>query len=217
MQSILSAALISVFTLFPFLDAQADYRTLVTADKLFEAGRFAEAAELYRNVVRDEPESRNGSIAAYNLGNTLFRTGYFAEAAAQFREVAHQPELPETFRSDARFNAGNTFARLALLKSDKKQKITLLKASLNEYRSALLLNPGDQDSKINYEIVLRLLKNLYPPPTSESRSSDTGPSGVSSDVASNILEQTMKEELNVLRNSYSTTSPKKKVPSNRDW
>lgn len=218
MRSFLLAALFSSFAFFPFLDVLAGYRTLRAANGLYDAGKFMSAAELYMNVIRDEPESRNSPIAAYNLGNTLFRTGRFADAARQFQEIARMPELPETFRADARFNAGNAFVRLALLEGDKKLKMTLLRASLKEYRSALLLNPHDQDSKLNYEITLRLLKNLSSSlPAGGNRSTSAGRSKIRIDVAANLLEQAGKEERSVLQNSYRNTPSKKYVPSNKDW
>ena len=213
-----SAVLLSALTLLSFSNVMADYRTLKTANELFEAGQFTEASELYRNVIRDEPESRNGTVAAYNFGNTLFRTSHFAEAAVQFRKAARQPELPVTFRVDARFNAGNAFARLAMLADGNLQKKKLLKASLREYRSALLMDPDDQESKINHEIVLRLLKTLSPPPPGKGkRPSDTQRSGAQNDVASNILERAAKEERAVVQNSYRNASPEKQAPSNKDW
>ena len=218
MRGYLSAVLISVFTLLSFSNVMADYRALRTANELFEAGQFEEAAELYRNVTRDEPESRNGNIAAYNLGNTLFRTRHFAEAAVQFRKAARHPKLPEIFRADARFNAGNVFARLATLADSNMQKKKLLKASLREYRSALLMNPDDQESKINHEIVLRLLKTLSPLPSGKGKH----PSGIRrsrarNDVASNILERAAKEERDVLKNSHRNASPEKQGAANKDW
>ncbi len=218
MQQYLSALLIAVLASAVFSDARADYTTVRTANKRFEAGKLTEAAQRYRSVIRREPESRNGAVAAFNLGNTLFRTNHLAEAAVHFREIAAKPKLPESFRADARFNAGNAYARLAMRIDDKRQKKKLLQAALREYRGSLLITPDDQESKINHEIIQRRLKSLTSPPaTGNSNVSNPGGTGIRNDIASNILEQAAKDEQSVLRNRYHDVSRLRQGASNRDW
>ncbi len=218
MQQYLSALLIVFLASAAFSDAQADYTTVRTANKRFEAGNFAEAAQRYRSVIRREPESRNGTVAAFNLGNALFRKDHLAEAAAHFREIAAKPEHPEGLRADARFNAGNAYARLAMRTDGKRQKKKLLQAALREYRGALLITPDDQQCKINHEIIQRRLKSFTSPPATGNRNaSNPGGTGIRNDIASNILEQTAKDEQNVLRNRYHDASRLKQGGSNSDW
>lgn len=218
MQRYLLALSLIVLAFVSFSDAQADYTAVKTANELFEAGKLAEAAKRYRSVIERKTESHNGTVAAFNLGNTLFRVNRFAEAADHYRKIAAKPGVPDDVKADSRFNAGNAFARLAMNTEGNKQKKKLLKAALKEYRRALLANPDDQESKINHEIILRLLKqHASPSQTAKSSFSNARQSFIRSNIASNILERSAREEQTVLRNRYLNSSRSKKVGSNRDW
>lgn len=218
MHHYLTVPLLAALAHFLFSDARADYTAVKTANRLFEAGKLAEAAENYRNITETEPDSPNSLVAAFNLGNTLFHANRYAEAAVHFREFAAKPAVSERFRADTRFNAGNALARLAMNSDNRRQKNRLLKAALTEYRMALLLNPDDDENKINHEIISRLLDELSSPPFSgRSSVSNAGRSGAENDIVSNILEQTAMEEQSVLRNRYRSSSRTKQPGSNKDW
>ncbi len=217
MHILLSIAVIVSCGFFAFTEARADYGTLRTANGHFEQGRFAEAAELYRQVMDSATQKRLRAIAAYNLGNALFRSGRLAEAAEQFRNTSDKTEMSGIFRADARYNRGNAIAGLAKTEDNSKKKIVLLKASLKEYRSALVLNPRDHDSKINYEIILRSLKKHSPPTVGSTRAPTPEMPKARNDVVPNILAKSAKEELNVLRNSYRLASPENRPVLKKDW
>ena len=212
-----AATLLISLMLFSFSSAPADDGKLRNANKRYEESQFTLAALLYRKVIREEPRSRNAGIASFNLGNTLFRTTRYSEAGVQFRKTALMANQPETFRADARFNAGNTYAQLALLRKDKGEKTSLLQASLKEYRSALLMKPDDQESKINYEIILRRLQSLTSPPPKKEQTPENPSAGSRSSAASNLLLQSAKEEGRVLRNSYHAAPKKNNALLQKDW
>lgn len=206
--------LVSVF----FSDARADYTALKTANRLFEAGKPKEAAERYQNVIERQPESRNGTVATFNLGNALVHMDHHAKAAAHFRGIASKHQASYQFRADARFNAGNAFALLALSSGEMGRKKKLFETALQEYREALLLNPDDQDAKINFEIILRRLNALKSPPgagKNNVRSRENSLMG--NDIVSNVLEQAAQEERQVLREKYRTSSRAQQTGSNKDW
>jgi len=211
------ATLLISLMMFSFSSAPADEGKLRNANKRYEESQFTLAALLYRKVIREEPQSRNAGIASFNLGNTLFRTKRYSEAGVRFRKTALMTNQPETFRADARFNAGNTYAQLALSRKDKRKKTSLLKASLKEYRAALLTEPDDQECKVNYEIVLRRLHSLSPPPPKKEQLPDASSVSSRSSAASNILLQSSKEEGRVLRNSYRTAPQKNRTLLKKDW
>ncbi|MBC8524397.1 MAG: hypothetical protein C1941_07035 [Prosthecochloris sp.] len=212
-----AATLLISLMMFSFSSAPADDGKLRNANKRYEESQFTLAAFLYRKVIREEPRSRNADIASFNLGNTLFRSKRYAEAGIQFRKTALMDSQPERFRADARFNAGNTYAQLSLLRQEKEEKTALLQASLKEYRSALLMKPDDQESKINYEIILRRLQSLTSFPPKKEQTPDTPSAGSRSAAASNILLQSAKEEGRVLRNSYHAAPKKNNALLQKDW
>ncbi len=67
---------------------------------LFDAGRYAEAAESYAKFLKDYPTSQQVVEAGFRFGYALFLSGEFDEAAAQFRKLiaapTSSPELVET-------------------------------------------------------------------------------------------------------------------------
>ncbi len=204
--------------LFFFSDARADVTTLISANRLFEEGKLPEAAEHYRNVIGQEPKSRNATVAAFNLGNALFHGNRFTEASVYFREVALKSGISDEFKAEARFNAGNAFALNALNTGDMNRKKKLFETALYEYRKALLLNPDDMDIKINAEIILRHVNALNSPSGNghrNVRNHDT--SFIGNDIVSNILEQAAREEREVLREKYRTSSQTMQTGSNKDW
>ncbi len=211
------ATLLIGLMVFSFSSAPASDGKLHNANKRYEESRFTLAALLYRKVIREDPRSRNAGIASFNLGNTLFRTQRYSEAAVRFCKTALMTNLPETFRADARFNAGNAYAQLALLGKDKRKKTSLLQAALREYRSALLIEPDNNESKVNYEIILRRLHSLSRPPPKKEQMPDHPSVGSRSPAASNILMQSAKEERRVLRNSSRAAPQKNRVLLKKDW
>ncbi|WP_294344737.1 tetratricopeptide repeat protein [Prosthecochloris sp.] len=199
-------------------DAAAEYATVQSANEHFNAGRYNEAGGLYKNVIEREPQTRNGIVAAFNLGNTLFQTRHYAEAATLFQKIAETPGLPDIVKTDAHYNAGNAYARIAMTVNDDGQKKTFLKTALEKYRTALLLSPDDQESKINYEIVLRLLKQQAPPSTTGiNNASDVEKSSIGNDIVANILEQAVQDEQTVLQRRYRDSERVKPDGSNKDW
>ena len=212
--SILTALLAAV----PSGGLMADYETVNTANTLYRNARYDSAAALYAAVVRDGDGTGNSAVAAFNLGNALFRIKRFDSASERFLETAAEHRLPPLFRADAFFNAGNAVARIALGESAPPRKSKLLADALRHYRSALLLNPRDHRSKINYEITLRLLKRTAsPPPKPEPRRRENATGGIGDDVATNILDRAAREEKETLR-SRKTASPGNGGPrSAKNW
>ncbi len=212
--SILTALLAVV----PSGGLMADYETVNTANALYRNARYDSAAALYAAVVRDGDGAGNSAVAAFNLGNTLFRTERFGAASGRFLEAAAEQRLPTLFRADAFFNAGNAVVRLALGESAPPRKSKLLADALKHYRSALLLNPRDHRSKVNYEITLRLLKGAAsPPPKPEPRRRENATGGIGDDVATNILDRAAREEKETLRKKRTVSSGNGRPPSAKNW
>ena len=213
-QSILTALLVVV----PSGGLVADYETVNAANALYRNARYDSAATLYAAVVRDGDDGENSAVAAFNLGNALFRIQRFAPASERFLETAAAQRLPAPFRADAFFNAGNAVVHLAFGERAPLQKSKLLENALKHYRSALLLNPRDHRSKINYEITLRLLKRIAsPPPKPEPRRRETATGEIGDDVATNILDRAAREEKEALRKRQTASPENGRPPSAKNW
>ena len=81
-----------------------------------------------------------------NTASTLYQLSKFNEALEEFSKI--DPEKADIPKSDFYYNLGNTFYRVN--KFDK---------ALTCYKKSLLINSDDMDSKKNYELTLKKLKD----------------------------------------------------------
>jgi len=119
-------------------------------NRLYRAGKYAEAVQAYEAAVRagdTSPELR------YNLGTALLQLGRYPEAEQNFRAAldAVEPDLRErTF-----YNLGNRFLTAARADPDPRRQAPLLDAAIEAYQRSLRLDPADAQSKWNLELALR--------------------------------------------------------------
>ncbi len=128
----------------------------------YQAGRYAEAAERYRQglLLTQDPATRFG--LQYNLGAALLRLNQAEAARAAFDAALRM--APDDARARAAYNAGNA----AFAAGD-------LRAALHYYRTALLADPNFEDARFNYEYVLRHLPPSSPPPPSAGEAGQSDP------------------------------------------
>jgi Ca-activated chloride channel family protein len=110
-------------------------------NRLYRAGRYAEAVEEYRAALRDGDDS---AALRYNLGTALLRLGRYALEAVD-------PEV----RQRVHYNLGQRFLEEARASGEPSSAVGLYDAAVESYRQALRLQPGDEDAKWNYELALR--------------------------------------------------------------
>jgi len=123
---------------------------LERGNRLYRAGRYAEAVEAYRAALAggtDTPQLR------YNLGTALVRLGQYEEGERHLRAAlsAIDPDLRErTF-----YNLGNRYLEEARRATDAEARGKLLERAIEAYRQALRLQPGDAEAKWNLELALQ--------------------------------------------------------------
>ncbi len=124
-------------------------------------GEYADAIERYRQA---RPKEGGTPRLHYNLGTSLLQLGESEQARGELSEAlqAQDPEL----RLRAFYNLGNAYA--AAVTGDARA-MEQLRATVDAYRRALLLDPRSQDAKWNLEIALRRLEEL------ENSQAMTGP------------------------------------------
>ncbi|MFO7313414.1 tetratricopeptide repeat protein [Rhodothermus marinus] len=129
----------------------------------YRAGRYAEAAEHYRQglLLTQDPATRFG--LQHNLGAALLRLGQAGSARAAL-DAALRMAPDDAARARAAYNAGNA----AFAEGD-------LQAALHYYRTALLADPDFEDARFNYEYVLRHLPPSSPPPPSAGGAGQNDP------------------------------------------
>lgn len=131
----------------------------------YQARRYAEAAEHYRQglLLTQDPILRFG--LQYNLGAALLRLGETGAARAAF-DAAFRLASDADRQARAAYNAGNAAFAAGNLQ-----------AALQYYRTALLAAPDLEDARFNYEYVLRHLASSNPPPPSAGGTEQNNPNG----------------------------------------
>ena len=123
---------------------------LERGNRLYRAGRYAEAVEAYRAALAggtDTPQLR------YNLGTALVRLGEYEEGERHLNAAlsAIDPDL----RQRTFYNLGNRYLEEARRATDGEARGELLERAVAAYQQALRLQPGDAEAKWNLELALR--------------------------------------------------------------
>lgn len=123
--------------------AQSDRDYIRQGNKLFRAGKFAEAEVDYRKAI--EKNAKNPQ-AAYNLGNTLLAQKKDSAAIVQYQQAA-KLETNQKRRSYAYHNIGVIC-----------QGHQMYGEAIEAYKEALRNNPNDDETRYNLELCKRQQK-----------------------------------------------------------
>ena len=140
-----------------FLHAQSDNQLIRNGNKEFEQENYHDAEILYRRALEENP---NNSKALYNLANALYRQGRFDEAI-NILDGLSQIEPEKIDKSDVYHNLGN--AQLGAQQ---------IKESIDSYKNALKLNPGDNDTRYNLAYAMNLLDEMDQQPEDQPESGE---------------------------------------------
>lgn len=127
--------------------AQVYNRPLKEGNELYGEEKYDEAEIRYREAI-DEEEEENDAVlrGEFNLGDALYKQDRFEEAAEQFSKVIAMSEN-ESVKAQAYHNLGNTFYQ---------QK--MLEEAAAAYKSAMKLDPQDDQTRYNLAKTIRELK-----------------------------------------------------------
>jgi|GEM_PF-350211 len=112
-------------------------------NRRYEKQQYDKAEELYNKANRQDP---NSFAAIFNKGDALYKQGKFEEAQRQFEILAQRSSTSDTMAL-VHHNVGNT-----LLQQKKYQE------SIDAYKKALRLNPGDDEARYNLAYAQKKLK-----------------------------------------------------------
>ena len=195
---ILLHTLLLVFALAPSMQEMLrEYRLQLKADALYEHRAYHEAETVFRQIAA-LPAQKGSASTSFNLACSLYMQGKYPEATTLFSFSAKPGNKELALRLNAIFNEGNALAMRAMGSNEKAEKKILFHQSLNRFKTVLLTDPGENDAKINYEIVRRYLDELerseLPRSGSETKSAPPPPSGISQDTADRLLENARQNE-----------------------
>ena len=147
-----SSAAALLFVFLPGMTLLADTAKADDAGRRhYEDGDYEAAREAYEAYSAEHPEDPRGY---YNLGTTLHQAGELNPAQFALRRAT--AESDPRVQAQALYNLGNTQAKMGDLQGAR-----------DSYREALKIDPTDRDTKINLEIINRLLEQA--PPDSSSQ------------------------------------------------
>jgi tetratricopeptide (TPR) repeat protein len=119
---------------------------LIDANKLYKQGKYEPALAEYRKSL----ENNNDPIVSYNLGNAYFKTKSYDEAAKTYERLL-SVNKDRQLRQKTFYNQGVAFS--------KQNK---LEESIEAYKNAVLLDPADEDARVNLQKALMELKKKQP-------------------------------------------------------
>jgi Ca-activated chloride channel family protein len=123
---------------------------LEKGNRLYRAGKYAEAAEAYERVVN---AGKATPQVHYNLGTAYLALGRH-EDAERHLQLALRDIDPE-IRERSFYNLGNRFLVDARAQGDLQAQEQLLEGAIAAYQRALRIAPDDVDAKWNLEMALR--------------------------------------------------------------
>ena len=111
---------------------------------LFNNGNYKEAAEYYSSILKERGED---NAASFNLGASQYYMEDNVSALKMFEQALGSKD--RMLQSKALYN-------MARILQDQNE----LDKSLSLYKKSLELNPKDIDSKINYELLKKMIKKF---------------------------------------------------------
>ena len=139
--------LCSLMLLSFLVSAQEKDTYLPKANKEFASKKYNDAEANYRISASKFPEKAK---VAYNLGNTIYKINQPAEAGlAYLKAIEHSKTRPEKHK--AFHNLGNV-----------SMKIKDYTNAVQAYKNALINNPSDDQTRYNYALAKKMLKENPP-------------------------------------------------------
>ena len=123
--------------------AQNDQSLILHGNELYKKGAYDKAAEDYRKAAE---ANKANAKAQYNLGNALYKNKQLDEAAKAFA-AAGEAASEKSLMANSKYNKGVSHSRQ-----------NQLVESIGEYKSALKINPTDQQARENLQRALNELK-----------------------------------------------------------
>ena len=116
----------------------------------FNAGRFARAAQLWRQQIAGGDVR---PLTLFNLGTALLSADSLVSASEVLERAALSPDAG--IRQRALYNLGLTQLRRGL-RPDNPDAARALSGAISAYRALLLQRPQDAEARWNYELALRV-------------------------------------------------------------
>lgn len=136
-----------LFSIFCLLTSstfsQVEKKYIRDGNKNYANGKYEDAEKNYQIALEKNAASVHGK---FNRADALYRQQRFEEAAQQFGSIASNTN-DKNLKAQAYHNLGNS-----MLQSQK------FKESVDAYKNALRINPGDEDTRKNLAYAMQMLQ-----------------------------------------------------------
>ncbi|OAV72504.1 putative O-linked N-acetylglucosamine transferase, SPINDLY family [Bacteroidales bacterium Barb6] len=130
---------------------KAERENVRDGNKLFKEEKFTESEIAYRKGIDVNPRSVEGM---YNLGNALYKQNKLPEAAEQYQLIAGQGDkLAQT--PEGRLRLSEVYHNTGNISMQNKDYAK----SIEAYKQALRMNPGDHETRYNLALAQKLLQD----------------------------------------------------------
>ena len=146
------ATVAALFLLMAMGSAQA---SPARAYRDYKKGNFKESHDEYDRLLEKKPDDPKLN---YNAGAAAYREGEYDSAVKAFSNATKAPELD--LQEMAYYNLGNSNYRLGAGQLAPDKKMALWHEAVQNYESALKLNPKDADAQFNHDLVKKQLEEL---------------------------------------------------------
>jgi Ca-activated chloride channel family protein len=186
------------------------------ADRAWGEGDFEAAAAVYAEQIR---RGVGGDTVWFNLGTASLAAGDTLTARGALERAVRSLEPEVRFR--ARFNLG--FMELWLAEADSAQAAEHLMEARRHLREALLLRPGDEDTKWNLELAIKRMPPTQSegptgPPSSGDTPDESAPAqGLTAAQAIQILNSIADEERRTRQRLNRSRARSRETRGRRDW
>lgn len=137
--------------------AQEKDKHLPQGNDEFEAKKYADAEADYRISLS---KTRKNAIASYNLGNSIYRQNQAGEAKYSYlKAIENASDKPQKFQ--AYHNLGNAYMK------EKNYS-----QAVEAYKNALRNNPADEQTRYNFALAKKMLKENPPKDDKKDKKKD---------------------------------------------
>jgi Ca-activated chloride channel family protein len=160
-----------------FLFSQDANRSIQSGNNFYRNKQYKEAEAEYQKALQASP---GHPVASYNYANALYRDES-QEQAIKVLDSITRIQGENNIREGAFYNAGAIFSlqyektKDAGKKMDSKPDLlsvaadAILQKSIDLYKNALRINPGDKEARENLQKALLELKKKSPPPKKDDK------------------------------------------------
>jgi Ca-activated chloride channel family protein len=165
----------------------------------YSTGQYDLAEKLYKDALKKDPDNR---IAQHNLANALYRQKKYKEAEEVLDGIVKDSK-ENIVKSAAHYNNG-------VIKTKQKD----LEGSIEDYKSALRLNPDDMEARENLQKALLELKQKQQQQQQDQKQNQNPQSNINQKQAQQKLNELEEKEKKIQQRMQ---DQKGGTPQPQDW